>query len=226
MVRKPITINNVPAVNIGYLKARRFMTGCCIVSWRKIKNTSATIPAPSDSTTTGLPQPPSPSPTLLSPYTIPPKAIVDRRSDSTSILGLVIWPTFSILSSPTVRSIIRNGMSPQNIHCQLSLSTISPDTVGPSAGATIMTSPTIPMAVPLLAGGMIVNTVLKITGIRIAVPAAWTRRPTSRISNPGAKPAASVPAMNSVIAVVNSWRVVNHCSSSAETGIIILTTRI
>ncbi|MNI70503.1 hypothetical protein D3C73_1263210 [compost metagenome] len=32
IVKNPITTNSVPAVNIGYLKARRFMIGCFIVS--------------------------------------------------------------------------------------------------------------------------------------------------------------------------------------------------
>ncbi|MNC41790.1 hypothetical protein D3C75_905700 [compost metagenome] len=66
----------------------------------------------------------------------------------------------------------RNGIKIQNIQFQLSLSIISPETVGPSAGATIITKPTIPIAAPRLAGGIIVSTVLKITGIKIAVPAA------------------------------------------------------
>ncbi|MNC52693.1 hypothetical protein D3C75_1020550 [compost metagenome] len=66
----------------------------------------------------------------------------------------------------------RNGIRTQNIQFQFSLSMISPETVGPSAGATIITSPTIPIAAPRFAGGMIVSTVLKITGIKMAVPAA------------------------------------------------------
>ncbi|SPU21466.1 Uncharacterised protein [Niallia circulans] len=94
-----------------------------------------------------------------------------------------------------------------------------PDTVGPIAGANIMTSPTIPMAAPRRSIGITAKMTFVSRGIMSAVPTACVNRPTSNIANTGLNPAINVPSVNSDIAVINNCRVVKRCIKYAEMGI-------
>lgn len=139
-----------PKINIGYLNARRFIIGCFIVSWRIENKIRPTTPTISDTITVGLDHPPEPSPALLNPNTMPPKPIVDRMIDNTSIFGFVVSDTFCIYAIPKTSASTRNGREIQKIQCQLRCSRTNPEKVGPMAGANIMTSPIVPIAAPRL----------------------------------------------------------------------------
>ncbi len=75
-----------------------------------------------------------------------------------------------------------------------------PESDGPSAGAAAMTIEMLPMTLPRMAGGTSVMIVVMSSGIMMAVPDAWTTRPTSSHAKPGESAASSVPALNSDIA--------------------------
>ena len=83
----------------------------------------------------------------------------------------------------------------------------TPETVGPTAGATEMTIEMLPITAPRRAGGTSVITVVISSGSMIAVPLACTTRAASRIEKPGASAAMSVPAENSAMAMPYSSRV-------------------
>ena len=71
-----------------------------------------------------------------------------------------------------------------NIHRQSSDPRISPDSVGPMAGATAMTIVMVPIA-PRRSGGINDITVVINNGIMMAVPPARMIRPTNSTGNPG-----------------------------------------
>ena len=62
-------------------------------------------------------------------------------------------------------------------------------------------------------------TVVMSSGIMIAVPLAWTTRPTSRISKPGAIAAIPVPRLKSDMARMNTVRVLRRCMRNPVVGI-------
>ena len=62
---------------------------------------------------------------------------------------------------------------------------MSPEIVGPSAGATEMTIEMLPMVLPRDSGGTSVMTVVISSGIMMAVPVAWMTRPKTSSSSPG-----------------------------------------
>ena len=99
------------------------------------------------------------------------------------------------------------GSTTRNIARQPRNDSTTPDTVGPTAGATEMTIERLPMTAPRRAGGTSVITVVISSGSMIAVPLACTTRAASSTGKPGASAATSVPALNRPIAVPYSARV-------------------
>lgn len=138
--------------------------------------------------------------------------------DKISILGFVIVETLRKKIKPRTRANRSKIVEIQKIQCQLSLSTINPENVGPTAGANIITSPIIPIAVPRLLGGKMTKIVLVINGSNRAVPIAWMTRANNKISKLGVIAATIEPIIEKSRDVIKSCRVVNHCSSNAETG--------
>ncbi len=76
---------------------------------------------------------------------------------------------------------------------QLSELRMSPESDGPSAGAAAMTIEMLPMTLPRMAGGTSVMIVVMSSGIMMAVPDAWTTRPTSSHAKPGRARRAACP---------------------------------
>ena len=99
------------------------------------------------------------------------------------------------------------GRTTRNTARQPRNDSTTPDTVGPTAGATEMTIERLPMTAPRRAGGTSVITVVINSGSMIAVPLACTTRAASSTGNPGASAATSVPALNRPIAVPYRARV-------------------
>lgn len=95
---------------------------------------------------------------------------------------------------------------------------MSPENVGPTAGATAMTIDTRPMVRPRRAAGTSVMIVVISSGSISAVPEAWMTRATSSTPKAGAMPASSVPAANSDVAVRKTARVVNRWRISPLVG--------
>ena len=91
------------------------------------------------------------------------------------------------------------GSTIQNIHRQPSELRITPESVGPTAGATAMTIVIVPIVAPRRSTGTSRSTVVISSGTITAVPAACTTRPASSTGNPGASALTSVPAVNSSI---------------------------
>src|SRR5699024_11763640 len=65
--------------------------------------------------------------------------------DGISIFGFVTSDTFTRKMKANMIENTENGMTVMNKNLHPRYSTMSPDNVGPSAGANMMTSPTIPM---------------------------------------------------------------------------------
>lgn len=216
IIIKLINTKISPNVNIGYLNTFKSIKGFSIVSWRQTKSPSASPPTIIETNTVALPQPLSPA--LLKANTTPPKPSVERIIDKISIFGFVTTETFCINFIPNNKAIIRNGKEIQKIQFQVKFSKISPEIVGPTAGANIITSPIIPIAEPRLCSGKISKIVLNINGSNSAVPTACTTRPIINIANVGESAAMSVPAIEKLTAVKNKPRVVNHCKSNPEIG--------
>src|SRR6478735_10986302 len=99
------------------------------------------------------------------------------------------------------------GSTIQNIQRQLRRESTTPEMIGPMAGATEMTMETLPMVLPRSEPGTTVMIVVISSGIMMAVPEAWMMRAARSTSNPGARPARSVPRENNVIAEMNIERV-------------------
>src|SRR5699024_8058490 len=103
-----------------------------------------------------------------------------------------------------------------NKNLQPKYSTITPDKVGPIAGANIMTNPTIPMIFPRLCGGYINKNTLNNIGINNPVPAACINRPINSTEKVGAEAAIIVPTVKVIIVPINNCLVVNHCKSNGD----------
>ena len=93
-----------------------------------------------------------------------------------------------------------------------------PEMVGPMAGATEMTIEMLPIVRPRVAAGTSVITVVISSGIMIAVPEAWTTRPSSSTPKPGAIAEMAVPRLNRLIAVMKTGRVLKRCSRKPVIG--------
>jgi hypothetical protein len=74
---------------------------------------------------------------------------------------------------------------------------ITPDSVGPTAGATATTIVIVPIVAPRRDTGTSRRTDVIRSGTITAVPAACTTRPVISIGKPGASAEMSVPAVNS-----------------------------
>ena len=101
------------------------------------------------------------------------------------------------------------GSMTQNSPCHGRTSRSAPDTAGPSAGATDMTTEMRPMMRPRSCGATIVMTVVIMRGIMMAVPIAWTTRPTISNSKTGESAAMRVPTLKVDIATRKTGRVFN-----------------
>ena len=110
------------------------------------------------------------------------------------------------------------GSITQNRPCHGRICSSAPETVGPTAGATDITIEMRPMMRPRSCGATIVMTVVIISGIMMAVPMAWTTRPTISISKTGESAAMSVPTLNVTIATMKTGRVFRRCSSHPVVG--------
>lgn len=110
------------------------------------------------------------------------------------------------------------GRTNTNIKRHVKCSRISPDTVGPMAGATEMAMLTLPMTAPRRSIGTSVRMVVIRSGSMMAVPPAWTMRARRRTSNPGASAARSVPPENSPMASIKTARVDNRCRMNPVVG--------
>ena len=84
--------STVPSVNMRLPSTRSSSSGSARRSWRCTNHTSVTTPTPSGTSTCGLIQPTLPA--LLNPNSSPPKAKVDRISESRSRWGFVCSVTF------------------------------------------------------------------------------------------------------------------------------------
>ena len=96
---------------------------------------------------------------------------------------------------------------------------ITPDTAGPSAGATDIASITLPITRPRSCIGTTAIRVVISSGIITAVPPAWTTRATSSTGKVHAQAASSVPAQNVPIARPKANRVVTRCRNQPVIGI-------
>src|SRR5699024_2269139 len=100
--------------------------------------------------TDGVIKPSALSPAWLKPYIVAPRPIVEYTSEIQSILGFVISVIFTrYFKAKRIEKTV-NGITKINKNLQPKYSTIIPDSVGPIAGANIITSPTIPIILPLL----------------------------------------------------------------------------
>ena len=111
-----------------------------------------------------------------------------------------------------IGSTMRNSQR-QDRNCKM-----TPEMVGPRAGATEMTTVTTPMVCPRRATGTRTSTVVISNGIMTAVPQACTTRPTISMVKPGARPAISVPRQNVLMAPMKICRVVKRCWMNPVVG--------
>lgn len=107
----------------------------------------------------------------------------------------------SILRNPKKATRPAIGSTATNSNRQEPNCRISPDTAGPSAGATEIDSVTLPITRPRSCSGTTVINVVISSGIITAVPAAWTIRPSSSTEKNGATADSAVPARNTPIAI-------------------------
>src|SRR3954466_12435973 len=94
----------------------------------------------------------------------------------------------------------------------------TPDTAGPSAGATDIARVTLPITRPRSCSGTMAISVVISSGIITAVPLAWTTRATSRTGNAHAVAASRVPVQNVARARPNANRVVTRWRNQPVTG--------
>src|SRR5699024_4352224 len=158
--------------NNGYFSTRKFMIGSSNLNCLHANKTIAKRPIMIDTITTGLLNPVSDCPTELNPYMVPPNPIVDKRTDSTSILGFVTSDTLTRYLLAKMSANRTHGTTIMNRYLHPRYSTMTPDNVGPIAGANIITNPIIPMILPRTAGLYITSITLNNTGINAPVPTA------------------------------------------------------
>ena len=108
---------------------------------------------------------------------------------------------FSTLRSPNKVTRAAIGRTTTNSIRQEPTCRITPDTAGPSAGATEIASVTLPITRPRSCSGTTIIKVVISRGIITAVPAACTIRPSSSTSKDGATADRAVPARNTPIAI-------------------------
>ena len=160
-----ITIAKVKVRDWKVRRSRRARSSRCRIRWRNAKTTSVSIPIVSETQPIGVTR-------LLSPYTNPPKPIALITTESTSIGVFDGVVTFFIMVPPTTSAISAIGIIRMNIQRQSSTLRMSPEMVGPIAGATEMTMEILPIIRPRDAGSTRVITVVSSSGNMIAVPLA------------------------------------------------------
>ena len=116
-------------------------------------------------------------------------------------------PTFSSLRIDTTVTASAIGSTAAKISRHEPSCSSTPETAGPSAGATDMASVTLPITRPRSCTGTTVISVVISSGIITAVPLAWMIRATSSTQNVGATSASAVPIENVIIAVAKAVRV-------------------
>ena len=103
--------------------------------------------------------------------------------------------------------------------CQVHRLSTRPASVGPSAGATEMTTALSPITVPRRCGETTFSVTVNSSGIITAVPAAWITRAAMSTQNAGASAAITLPARKSAIDRKYSARVVSRSMRKPEVGI-------
>ena len=96
---------------------------------------------------------------------------------------------------------------------------MNPDTVGPNAGASEITTDIMPTKEPRMLGGTTFMTVVMSRGIISAVPAACSTRPASSTRKTGARAATRVPPRKNTKAVIKTCRVVSRSITNPVVGI-------
>ena len=114
--------------------------------------------------------------------TSPEKPTADSIIESQSTCGLLTLLTLSNEVIAKISAKTKNGINSQKIQRQESLARISPVSVGPIAGANIITSAQIPNTAPSFWGGKICIATANISGRINPVPIPCTIRP---INTPG-----------------------------------------
>ena len=94
----------------------------------------------------------------------------------------------------------------------------APASVGPIAGANMMTSAFVPMAAPILCGGITSSTMANMMGRTSPVPMPCTARPASATGNEGATALATAPTKKAPSANRVSLRAENHFMSRLANG--------
>ena len=84
------------------------------------------------------------------------------------------------------------------------LSTSTPESVGPTAGAKPITSETKPIALPRFSRGKMSRSTVKIMGMKTPAAIAWHTRPSSRKMNPGENAQSKLPAVKIIRPVMKS----------------------
>src|SRR5690625_2467684 len=139
-----------------------------------------------------------------------PNAVADSTIDSGSngtARGVVMFLT---IDPPTTSARAAIGSTAKNIQRQLRLARMNPEKVGPTAGATEMTTEIMPIVRPRRETGTKVITVVMSSGSMTAVPLAWMTRAATSTGNTGASAARRVPAVNVPIALMKTARVENR----------------
>ncbi|MNJ47729.1 hypothetical protein D3C77_428960 [compost metagenome] len=144
---------SVVNVNMGNLNTRRSSIGSFDFNCLMTNNSRETPPTINGTYTFVLAHVVSALPALLKPKTIPPNPSVDSRIDSTSTLGLVMVVTFFRKMNETTIDKAAKGSTRKNNQRQSATCKIKPESVGPIAGANIITSPIVPIAAPRVSGG-------------------------------------------------------------------------
>ena len=108
----------------------------------------------------------------LKPITTSPNPQAERMTARKSTGSRVSLLMFGKNLRSKNKAISRNGTKSQKIQCHESLARISPVSVGPTAGANMMTSEQAPMAVPSFSGGKMFIATVNMRGriVPVSIP--------------------------------------------------------
>lgn len=193
--------------NTGVFRVSMRSKGSESLRWRRTNATRATTPTAMGATTSGLPHPKLDA--LEKPYSMPPNATVDRRTEGRSRRGSLSSPTLSSKNQLATAMISTRGTIAQNISRQPNASMMAPPATGPTAGPADITMPAMPMAVPRFSGGKTSMGTTATSGSCTPAPAACSTRPAKRTPKLGATAHSTVPAANTASDAKNSLRVEN-----------------
>ena len=112
------------------------------------------------------------APRRLRPYTPPPKPTADNSTEPTSSGASRGVVTFSMRRAPSTSAAIAIGSTSTNSQRHVRKLKMSPEIVGPIAGATEITIMILPIVLPRDSAGTRVMTVVINRGNMIAVPDA------------------------------------------------------